>query len=307
MSSPSGSDYKYIGDLYRQMGQQEPPKMGFFERLFREDKPRINYILFVATFFATFITWYLASGSVSGGLWYSSSIMAILFAHEMGHYVMCRKYGVRATLPFFLPLPLISPFGTLGAVIKMEGRMPNRRVLFDIGAGGPIAGLILTIPAIYFGVMLSDVVAVESLPEGVWHFGESLLFKFLTRLAIGPLPDGYDIMLHPLAFAGWAGLFVTALNLLPIGQLDGGHVIYALFGEKSRYIYPVVLSAFILIAILYYIGWVPLILLLLFFRIEHPPTVDTFTPLDAGRKYLAIAIFVIFLLSFTVVPFQIQM
>lgn len=307
MSSPSGSDFKYIEDLYQRMGQEQPPRQGFFARLFQGDKPKVNYILFVATFFATFVTWYLASGSVAGGLWYSFGIMSILLAHEMGHYVMCRKYRVRATLPFFLPLPLISPFGTLGAVIKMEGRMPNRRVLFDIGAGGPFAGLVLTVPAIYFGIRMSEVVAVASLPEGVWHFGESLLFKFLATLAIGPLPEGYDIMLHPLAFAGWAGLFVTALNLLPIGQLDGGHVIYALFGEKSRYIYPVVLSAFILVAILYYIGWIPLILLLLFFRIEHPPTMDPYTQLDPVRKLLAIAIFIIFVLSFTVVPFQIEM
>jgi membrane-associated protease RseP (regulator of RpoE activity) len=189
----------------------------------------------------------------------------------------------------------------------MEGRMPDRKVLFDIGVGGPIAGLIITVPAIYFGVKMSTVVAVDALPQGVWHFGESLLFKFLAMLAIGDLEAGHDILLHPLAFAGWTGLFVTALNLIPIGQLDGGHVIYALFGERSNYIYPVVLSAFILVAILFYIGWIPLILLLLIFRLEHPPTIDPFTGLDPFRRNLAVAIFIVFILSFTVIPFQMDL
>ncbi|MFQ5629937.1 MAG: site-2 protease family protein [bacterium] len=306
MPSQPAPDYRYVDDLYRQFGQEPPPKRQFLARILRDDKPKLNYILFVATFFATFITWYFTSGSISGAFWYSGGIMSILLAHEMGHYVMCRKYNVRATLPFFLPLPLISPFGTLGAVIKMEGRMPNRRVLFDIGAGGPIAGLLLTLPAFYFGIKMSNIVALDTLPKGTMYFGESLLYKSLSVLAIGKLPEGYDVMLHPLAFAGWVGLFVTALNLLPIGQLDGGHVIYALFGERSRYIYPVVLSAFIVVAILFYIGWIPLILLLLFFRIEHPPTLDPSTGLDVARKYLAVVIFIIFALSFTIIPFQIE-
>ncbi|RMD98971.1 MAG: site-2 protease family protein [Calditrichaeota bacterium] len=295
-----------LEELYKKYGYYEPPRRHWIARLLRDDKPTINYILFFLTFLTTFSTGYLYHNSISAGFWYSFGIMSILLAHEMGHYTMCQKYGVRATLPFFIPFPpLINPFGTMGAVIRMEGQMPNRKVLFDIGAGGPLAGLVLTIPALYFGLKMSEIVPVQKQVEGVIYLGDSLLFKAFVFLAKGKLGANQDVMLHPLAYAGWAGLFVTALNLLPIGQLDGGHVLYSLFGRRSQFIYPIILGLFALICIFFYIGWILLILLLVWFGFKHPPPLDPETPLDPARQALAIFIFIIFIVSFTPVPFKI--
>lgn len=296
-----------LEELYRRYGYYEPPRRRWVERVLRSDKPVVNLVLFILTFITTFATGYLYHNKVSAGFWYSFGIMSILLSHEMGHYLMCRKYGVRATLPFFIPFPpLINPFGTMGAVIRMEGRMPNRRVLFDIGAGGPIAGLIPTLPAVYFGLKMSEIVPQQQQMQGLIYLGDSLLFKALTYLAHGSIAFQQDVILHPLAFAGWAGLFVTALNLLPIGQLDGGHVLYALFGERSQYIYPIILGLFALVCIFFYIGWILLIILLMWFGFRHPPTLDPVTPLDPLRRNIAIGMFVLFILSFTPIPFRIS-
>lgn len=316
MSTPSRRDLEYIEQLYRKLGPYQEPNRRLINRLFRGRKPAIHFILFFATVLTTFATAYILHGTVADGIWFSGGIMSILLAHEMGHYIMSRKYGVAATLPFFIPFPpminpfgippIWNPFGTMGAVIKMEGRIPSRKALFDIGAGGPLAGLIIAIPVTYFGLMMSDTVALSTLPQGSPSFGESPFFKFLAWLAVGPREPGYDIVLHPLAYAGWAGLFFTALNLLPIGQLDGGHVVYALLGEKSKYVYPLAMSAFIIIALYKFIGWVPLILLLFLFRIEHPPTTDPVTRLDPARQLIAVAILIFFIFSFTPVPIRID-
>ncbi len=295
-----------VEEFYQPYEFIEHPRRRWINNLLRSDRPRINVILFVLTFITTFWTGYFHGNKISSGLWYSVAIMTILLSHEMGHYVMCRRYGIRATLPFFIPFPpLINPFGTMGAVIRMEGRIPNRRVLFDVGAGGPIAGLIPTLLAIYFGLQMSEVVPAREMAEGMIYLGDSLLFKGLTLLVKGPMGLEQDVLLHPLAYAGWVGLFVTALNLLPIGQLDGGHVLYALFGERSQVVYPAVLGLFALVCIFFYIGWMLLIILLMWLGFRHPPTLDPFTPLDPFRRGLAIFVFVIFILSFTPVPFQI--
>ncbi len=278
---------------------------------------KLNIVLFVVTCLTTFGTAFLISGgSVTAGLWFSAGIITILFSHEMGHYLMCRKYGVRATLPYFIPFPplinpfnlassiWLNPFGTMGAVIRMEGRMQNRRVLFDIGAGGPLAGLVPTLLALFWGLMMStpEVHSAET-PQATLILGKSLVFELFAAMAGKSFEFATLESLHPLAFAGWAGLFITALNLFPVGQLDGGHVLYALMGEKSNKVYPVLASVFILIALSLYPGWIPLILLLMFFRIEHPPTLQTVTPLDPVRKALAVFLFVVFIFSFTPMPF----
>jgi len=276
-------------------------------RLLRADFPTLNVILFLLTCASTFYHGYLSSPAnrVADGLWYGGGIIAILLCHEMGHYLMCLRHGVRATLPFFLPFPVFSPFGTLGAVIRMDSRLPNRRALFDIGVAGPLAGLAVTIPAIYFGIQMSEVRAVAGTGEGV-TLGDSILFSGLSFLIKGPLQDGQDVFLHPLAYAGWVGLFVTALNLLPIGQLDGGHILYALMGERSAFIGRVALALFALMGIIVFQrfpGWVPFISLLLWFGHRHPPTEDYYTPLDSKRRALAYLAFVIFILAFTPIPF----
>ncbi|MEK7727695.1 MAG: site-2 protease family protein, partial [candidate division KSB1 bacterium] len=239
------------------------PATAWLTEALRSDQPRLHVILFVLTCVSTFFTGYASHGKWSAGLWYSAGIIGILFAHEMGHYLMCVRYRIHATLPFFIPFPL-SPFGTLGAVIRMDARMPNRRALFDIGVAGPLAGLALTLPAIYFGLKMSTLMPVSG-AEGTITLGDSLLFKALSDLALGPLPEGQDTLLHPLAYAGWAGLFVTALNLLPIGQLDGGHILYALLGDRGQKIYPVNMAMFALLCIIEYHGWVLLVMMLLWF------------------------------------------
>ena len=235
-------------------------------------------------------------------LLYSGSIMLILLSHEMGHYLTARKYGIEATLPYFIPMPL-PPFGTMGAVIKMGGRIPNRRALFDVGAIGPLAGLAVTIPVIVVGLKLSTFIDAGTSDKDSFSLGTSLLLSLLSRLVLDPVPTGKILLLHPLAFAGWAGLFVTALNLLPIGQLDGGHIVYALFRKKSRWVSAIFYGLLIAVCLFMYFGWFLMAFLLILIR-KHPPTQNDDMPLDAKRKVVGVFVLVVFLLSFTPVPFD---
>lgn len=227
--------------------------------------------------------------------------MTILLAHEMGHYFMSRKYGVPATLPYFIPLPF-PPFGTLGAIIKMKGIIINKKALFDIGIAGPLSGFIVSIPFIVLGIKMSSIqfVTKEML---YFRLGDPLLFKILQKILIGGIPEGYDLGLHPLAYAGWVGLFVTSLNLLPVGQLDGGHIVYAVFGHKSNWIFGVSIGLLAILTIFYNPGWLLLVILLLIFGMRHPEPFDMDTELDGRRKFLAFIILLVFLLSFTLSPF----
>lgn len=243
----------------------------------------------------------VASTWLVNGFWYSLAIVAILLAHEMGHYLACRRYRVPATLPFFIPMPF-TLFGTMGAVIRMRGRIPDRRVLFDIAVAGPLAGLVLAVPACLAGLKVSTIVPAVSGQPGTVQLGDSLLFSFLSRIVLGPLPEGMDVMLHPLAFAGWAGLFVTALNLLPVGQLDGGHVIYALLSRRSRWVSVVVVALFAYICIFHFPGWTLLLALIVLFGFRHPPVLDETRRLDPRRRALGIAMLLFFVVSFTPVP-----
>ncbi len=307
------ADLPKEGGEFAPWGREAPPiwsrrrGMGALGWL-RRDRPLLNAALFILTFLSTWFVGAVGEGSLARGLSYSIAIMSILTVHEMGHYLMCRRYRVQATLPFFLPFPVpwLNPFGTLGAVIRMEDRMPSRKALFDIGVAGPLAGLALAIPTLYFGLQWSRLQMLENIPPGTIFLGESLLFKLLSRLAVGTIPHGYDLVLHPVAFAGWAGLFVTALNLLPIGQLDGGHVLYAMFGRRSNVLYKLLLGAFAIVCAFVYWGWLLLILLLIWLGYRHPPPLDDFTPLDWKRRTLGALVFLIFILSFTPAPFRIS-
>jgi membrane-associated protease RseP (regulator of RpoE activity) len=237
-----------------------------------------------------------------GGMIYSGALMSILLAHEMGHYVVSRRYGVFATLPYFIPFPL-SPFGTFGAVIKMKGVIADKRALFDIGVAGPLAGFLLSVPCAYIGIKLSAVVKVMPSTYSL-TLGEPLLLKLFERLTMGRLPVGYDVLMHPLGFDGWVGLFITALNLLPIGQLDGGHIIYAAFGTNSRHVHRALILLLILFSVFYNAGWLVLVALLLFFGLGHPEPLDPWTPLDRKRKLLALLMLAVFVLSFVPAPFE---
>jgi len=199
---------------------------------------RVNAGLFLATVASCFVTWFAYDGANRLGavhaVQYTAALLAILLAHEFGHYIAARIHKVDASLPYFLPLPFVSPFGTMGAVIRMRSVIPTRRALLDIGASGPLAGLALAIPIYAWGVAHSRIVEVGDATSGSMELGGSLLLRLLDHTFAAPVPDGMDIMLSPVAFAGWAGMFVTMINLLPAGQLDGGHVAFSLFGPRQN-------------------------------------------------------------------------
>jgi membrane-associated protease RseP (regulator of RpoE activity) len=239
------------------------------------------------------------------GFWYSATIMAILGCHEMGHYLACRYYDVDASLPYFLPVP-IEPTGTFGAFIRIREPIPSKRMLFDIGVAGPIAGFVVAVPALIAGVAMSHVVRVPANFDGV-ELGEPLLFKGISFLFWGSIPNGYSLNLHPMAFAGWFGLLATALNLLPVAQLDGGHVSYSVLGRRSTYVTFAMIG--VLLVLTYFsISWLVWTLLLLamlvFIGPKHPPVFDEHEPLDRTRLWLAFFALVMFILCFTPAPVQ---
>lgn len=213
---------------------------------------------------------------------------------------MSRYYRVQSSLPFFIPFPNL--FGTLGAIILMRGKIRSRKALFDIGAAGPLVGFCLTVPAIIIGLKLSHAVEVTHIEGISFRLGNSLLFSFLERAIIGGIPEGTDIVLHPLAFAGWVGLFVTALNLMPIGQLDGGHIAYAIFGRRSRIVFSLAAIGFGILGFFFFPAWLLPLFLILLFGFRHPPPSDDETELDGRRKLLAGVTFLVFILSFIPVP-----
>jgi len=256
-----------------------------------------RYIIHIVLFILT-----VASTLIVGGPAYSFGIILILLGHEMGHYFMSRRYGIKATLPFFLPFPL-PPFGTLGAVIRMESTVSSRKALFDTGVAGPFTSLLLSIPAIVIGLRLSEVIPTSQIKEGALRLADPLLFSFIQRLVMGEVQQGYDILIHPIGYAGWVGLFVTALNLLPVGQLDGGHIAYALFGRKSRAIFLIAIAVMAFITVFYNPGWFLLLILIILFGFRHPAPLDDQTPLDGKRKWMGGLAFLAFLLSFTPAPF----
>ncbi len=279
----------------------------------------IRLILLVATFITTYFVGEWTSNSElypNAGLWYAVPLMTILLGHEMGHYLTCRYYHVRATLPIFLPMPL-PPFGTLGAVIMMRSPMPNRRAIFDIGIAGPLVGLLLSVPAIIIGLHMSKMVdAVELIryyaTHHQWTFflGEPQIFKWAQHWLKGPVPEGMALDFHPLAFAGWVGLFVTVLNLIPVGQLDGGHILYALFRRRSVAISHVVVTAALALAVIflvkYHFLWEYTVFVVLAFvlshRFPHPAPMNEFHPIGAGRKGLAVVMLALLAVCFTPRP-----
>lgn len=199
---------------------------------------RVNAALFLATVASCFWTSYAAHlpGSpraVLDATQFTASLLSILLAHEFGHYIAARIHKVDASLPYFLPLPLLSPFGTMGAVIRMRAQIPTRRALLDIGAAGPLAGLCFAIPLYAWGVAHSRIVDPVVSGDSI-QLGNSLLLRLLDRAFTTPVPEGMDIELSPVAFAAWAGMFVTMINLIPAGQLDAGHVSFALLGPRQN-------------------------------------------------------------------------
>jgi membrane-associated protease RseP (regulator of RpoE activity) len=282
--------------------------------------PWVNVALFVATLLSTFLvglTWsasFITLG-VKGGdplvnlelaaltdpgvlglaAIYTAVLMAILLAHEFGHYLTCRRYGIPATLPYFIPAPTL--VGTMGAFIRIKAPVTRKRVLFDIGASGPLSGFVLALPALVTGLALSKI--VPALPKDqTIVFGDPLLVRLFGRLLLGEIPAGSDIIIHPIGFAGWVGCLVTALNLLPVGQLDGGHLAYAIFGRRTRVAGRAFMGLFVVLALFFWAGWLVWAAVLLVLGLKHPSLADEDEPLDGRRRLLAVLLLAIFIFSF---------
>jgi membrane-associated protease RseP (regulator of RpoE activity) len=238
--------------------------------------------------------------SIMNGLMYSGAVMTILLCHEMGHFLQAWRYGVPASLPYFLPMPL-PPIGTFGAVIVMDPRRGDRKAIFDIGIAGPLAGLVPTFLFLWIGLRGSHAVPVPAGEQ--WVLGEPLVLRLLTHWIKGPMAPGFDLVLHPFAFAGWVGLLVTSLNLVPIGQLDGGHILYGMLRKKAHTASLVIVVLAIAISIAkVWTHWWLMLGLITYLGIRHPPTTDDYMPLGTGRYVLGILTLAFLILGFTPVP-----
>ncbi len=289
-----------------------PDYMRFYIRPYtRPALPWINLGLLLATIVTTLFAGALMEGAnpleqpvkLLKGIPFSLTLMLILGVHELGHFLTARKHQVDATLPYFIPAPTF--IGTFGAFIKMRSPVRQRRALIEIGAAGPFAGFIVALPALFIGLYFSKIVPTAG-TAGL-HLGDSLLMKIASALIFPGLTDEQDILLHPVGFAAWIGLLVTMLNLLPIGQLDGGHIAFALL---NKYYQPIAYSAIggaILLSYfsrsLNWLVWVTLVFFLV--KVKHPPVYDLETPLTWREKLIGIGALVIFVLTFVPVPFRI--
>ncbi len=275
----------------------------------RERRWRLPLLLFVATCMSTLLVGTQVSDEGTwlakflDGLRYSIPVMTILLCHEMGHFLQARRYGVYASLPFFIPMP-IPPLGTMGAVIAMEPRVGHRRALFDIGISGPLAGLVPTLIFCVWGIYCSKLVPMPQTSSG-FGIGLPILYQYLLDWRFGTIPPGYTIGLDMMAFAGWVGLLVTSLNLIPIGQLDGGHVLYALLRQKAHKVaMALLLSALFLVTLQWqtYRHWSLMLALLVVMGPRHPPTADDDEPLGVGRFILGWLTLAFIVIGFTPVP-----
>ncbi len=238
------------------------------------------------------------------GLVFSVPLMTILFAHEMGHYMAGRRRGLNVTLPYFIPS--IPPLGTFGAFIKVRSFIPDKKALMELGAWGPLSGATVAVPLLLLGLWMSEVRPhMPSESVGI-SFGTSLILELGVLLRFGDFSFNSNVILHPTAMAAWFGLFVTAMNLLPMGQLDGGHVIYALFGPRiSRIVSMVVFFALIPMGIFVWQGWLVFGALTLLLGLKHPPPLDQYTPLDRSARITGWASIVLFILTFVPAPISV--
>jgi membrane-associated protease RseP (regulator of RpoE activity) len=240
------------------------------------------------------------------GLPYAFTLLAILFCHEMGHYLTARYYGIDVTLPYFIPMPPpLFPIGTLGAFIRMKSLPHNRRALLNVGAAGPIAGFCIALPAAIYAYTTATVIPMPS--SGGLSFAEPLLLQMINRVVLGPLPPGSVIQISSVGIAAWFGLLVTMLNLLPVGQLDGGHIVYALLGRRARYLSWTVVAALLIMGVVFntmWFMWAGIGIVLL--RLRPPVILDQHTPLD-WRSYLIAALsLIIFVLCFMPSPISLS-
>jgi len=270
--------------------------------------PWTNIILFLLTVITT-----LLAGAIMNqvnpfshpllifkGASFAIPLLLILTFHEFGHYIESKINGIKVSLPYFIPGPTL--FGTFGAVIRSKSPFRTRRDLLDVGAAGPIAGFVIAVIVIIIGLSHSQI--VEEIPGEGLILGESLIFKFLSWMVLKDVPQGHTVLLNPTAFAGWAGILVTMLNLLPIGQLDGGHIMYALLGKNQRKVATVATLSLIPLGFFLWEGWFVWVVLVLLIKIGHPPTLNDQVALDTKRKVIGWLAMFIFILSFIPVPIK---
>lgn len=280
------------------------------------EKPKalVPIILFIITLITTTTSGALYEGinpikdpmGLIKGLPFSASLLLILGTHELGHYFASRSHRVVTTLPYFIPgPPFFLMIGTFGAVIRIKSPIETKKALVDIGAAGPLAGFAVAIIVVFIGLQLSWIIPV---PEGVINvnLGSSLMFSFIEHLVFGQVAEGYDVFLHPVAFAGWIGMLVTCLNLLPIGQLDGGHILYAIFNKQHRTVSIMTICTLLAFGTLAWKGWLVWGVLVTIIGIWHPPTLDYDMPLDPRRKVVGLVTLLVFILTFTPTPFYIS-
>jgi membrane-associated protease RseP (regulator of RpoE activity) len=311
--------YQKLWQVFMEKGYQFSAKYELGEHIivaspFKPTKERrwINLVLAIATVITTMVVGSFLFGAdpitlpseVLKGLPFTIAIMTVLGAHEAGHYLIAKKHGMHTSLPYFIPFPNI--IGTMGALIKHRGPIPNRRALFDVGISGPLIGLIVSVIVTVIGLLQPP---LTQNPGGFQiQLGIPLLFEFISRI----IPIGEESIMHPIAFAGWVGMFVTALNLIPAGQLDGGHVLRAMIGEKARHVSTII--PFLLIMLGFYVSyfmnsdgflWVLWGLFLSFFAAAgHPKPLNDEIPLGSWRMALGVFTFILGVLCFTLVPFQ---
>jgi membrane-associated protease RseP (regulator of RpoE activity) len=270
-----------------------------------------HLLLFALTVASVFLTGGLKTVVIPGheailaldvveGMRLAVGLLAILLAHEMGHYVACRYYRVDATLPFFLPAPFLTMVGTFGAFIRIRAPIPHRRALFDIGIAGPLAGFAVCLPVLWLGIHEAAVIPTDPNAGGIF-LGEPLLFRWMTRLVHGSLGEAKTLNLGPLGLGAWFGLFVTALNLIPIGQLDGGHVTYALLRERARMISRI--GSWVCVALVYFgPSWILWAVLVRVLGRRHPSTMNDWAPVGRGRALVGLLSLAVFVVCFVPDP-----
>jgi membrane-associated protease RseP (regulator of RpoE activity) len=280
----------------------------------------INVVLFAATVLATLLTGAIneVGQTLPGrmilpallqqpillltGVPFSLTLMSILLCHEMGHYIVGRRYNAPVSLPYFIPMPFFGLFGTMGAVIVQRAPFEDRRSLFDIGVAGPLAGLVVTLPLLVYGLATSK---VGPIPPGSLMEGNSILYLAIKYLIFGKvLPgNGLDVSLNAVAWAAWGGLLITSLNLLPVGQLDGGHILYALLGKRA---WPVAIGVVFLLLAMGFLwsGWFLWAILILVFGVRHPAPLNDLSPMGFKRALVGVGVLILFVLTFAPIPFS---
>ena len=261
-----------------------------------ESRIHINVILFIATIATTIFAGYtFAGGNIGDGVAFAVALLSILGVHETAHYYAAKKHDVKSSLPYFVPAPTL--IGTFGAVINVKSPIPNKNSLFDLGFSGPIAGIIVTIPVLIIGIYLSKIVPTASMSM---TFTPPPIMSLIMYFMLPPIPAGYGLQIHPIVFAGWVGIIITLLNLMPVAFLDGGHIIRSLFTEKIHRTISII-GVLVTLAL----GWIPmaiLMMLILVLNRRHPGALDNVSKLTLGRKVMAVVMLIIFILCLSPAP-----